>query len=126
MPWLVARGLLTSRSLRWLLFRPYVAHPSDLDARLTAEALRNNGGKGALYAARLTKEINLEQIFAAVRVPVALIWGSEDRLLRESDLVRTRELMNITAEFELDGVGHWPMIESPARLGEILASIDFE
>jgi pimeloyl-ACP methyl ester carboxylesterase len=113
--------ITANQMARSVLFRPFVADPARVDPAVLYDALEDNGGINVLRALCLARQLDFEELMKAARVPVALIWGSRDLLLRESDCVRTSELMHVVGTAELPGIGHWPMLEAPADLGRLLS-----
>jgi pimeloyl-ACP methyl ester carboxylesterase len=65
----------------------------------------------------------LESELHAIRVPVAVLWGADDRTLDVSSLdVFRRELPAATITV-LPGVGHMPMMERPRETARVLAGV---
>ena len=57
---------------------------------------------------------------ADVRVPVLLIWGDRDRMVSHRSAQRVLEALPETTYELLEGVGHCPQVEAPARVTELL------
>ena len=56
-------------------------------------------------------------------VPTAFIWGPADPVSGAHVLTEIRERMPQAAVFELDGVGHWPMLEDPDAVTSALVTV---
>ena len=123
-PQSVARFVTSSALIRKLVFKPFVGSPDQIEPSTLQEALKDAGGRNVARTLCIVPKINLEDLMSQVSVPVSLVWGSNDRLLRPSDHLRASELMNVISRSEIDGVGHWPMLEEPNVLAELLAGYD--
>ena len=55
--------------------------------------------------------------FARYRGPVAIVWGRQDRYLPVAGIERARAVYPHATETLLDGCGHLPQVEMPARVG---------
>lgn len=121
----VVAGFITSQPLvRRVIFRGFVANPDEMNPDEVKEALRDTGGRSVARTLCLVRKTSLEELMKGLNSPVSLVWGESDPLLRPSDLLRARDLMNVVAESEIPGVGHWPMLESPDKLASFLAGYD--
>ena len=56
----------------------------------------------------------------AIRCPTLLIHGAEDRVAPPAAAKRLRDAIEGARLETLPGVGHWPMLEAPARAAELL------
>ncbi len=62
----------------------------------------------------------VESILADLQVPVAIIWGEQDRILPARQLQRLRECLPRAQVHLLAGVGHNPQEEAPAAVNKII------
>lgn len=118
----VLRSIVSNRSVRRVVLLPFVADPGQLDARVLTDALRGSGGLNVARAFCIARETDLARLMSGAQQGVSLIWGSSDRLLRAKDHIRAHELMTVVDTLELEGVGHWPMLEAPELLASALAN----
>jgi pimeloyl-ACP methyl ester carboxylesterase len=57
------------------------------------------------------------------RIPAVVLWGTGDRMLsHEVYADRQREFFDVQAVHRLEGCGHWPFIDEPARVRELILS----
>ena len=71
----------------------------------------------ALHAARWTSA--MEQ----TTVPTAFVWGPDDPVSGAHMLAQIRRRLPTARVFELDGVGHWPMLEDPDAVSSAILSV---
>ena len=116
--------LAKSSVLRTLLLFPFVSNPAKLDGNLLREALKGSGSPNVLAAWKQASRYSVEGSLAGARCPIALIWGSDDRLLADADFDETKALVDVVDHSILDGVGHWPMLEAPEVFGDLLQCYD--
>ena len=58
-----------------------------------------------------------------IKCPVRMLWGTDDEILPwPSAAARWREQLLHADWIELDGVGHYPQLESAAETAELIAS----
>ncbi len=95
---------------RWPAFEGY-----DIDLAKDKSVSRSTGQLLRRVAGR---RVPLEQL-AAILVPVAMIWGTGDRLMRFRIAERTAERMGWPL-FPIDDCGHGPHIERPGVFHEAL------
>jgi pimeloyl-ACP methyl ester carboxylesterase len=115
--------LLSSGFLRRILLWPFVASPSLVDGELLRVALAGNrGGLGVLRILRAVRETGSLDLMRRVVQPVDLLWGSNDRLIPERDIVWSRATLSVERELVLDNCGHWPLIERPEAVADFLIS----
>ena len=71
---------------------------------------------------RLLPEISTAETFdfSLMRVPVLLIWGTRDRMVSHSGAERVAAALPDTDVQLLEGVGHCPQLEAPARVAKLL------
>jgi pimeloyl-ACP methyl ester carboxylesterase len=55
-----------------------------------------------------------------VGCPVLLVWGDRDRMVTHRGAARVTEALPATTYELLEGVGHCPQVEAPARVAELL------
>ncbi|WP_233243900.1 alpha/beta fold hydrolase [Paraconexibacter algicola] len=94
----------------------------DLPARLVAALVRApagcTGGPALIAAAR---EHGWPLQAAAVRCPVRVVWGREDRLLPWPSAARRWQRELVGADWvELDGVGHCPQLDVPVETAALV------
>ena len=84
---------------------------------------RGRAGVAALLAAgrRLLPELTTGAFdLAAVRCPVLLVWGTEDRMIPPSGARVILDALPDTTVELLEGCGHCPQLEAPGRTVELL------
>ena len=121
-PRVVLRTIASSPLLKRVAFWPFAAHPAEIPANRVVETLSGTGSSSVIRILFTAKSIDYSSIISAVAQPVGLIWGSEDPLIAEEDLVRTRQMVKVVREDTIDRCGHWPWLENPAELSSFLAS----
>ena len=70
---------------------------------------------------RLLPELDNPFSLTDVRVPVLLVWGDRDRMVPHRGSRRVIEALPETTYELLEGVGHCPQVEAPARVHELLS-----
>lgn len=115
---LVSRNRLIRKAALW----PYVANPENLDPRMLAMALASNGGRNVLKVLLEAHTLQYIELMRAVPQQVDLVWGAEDHLINGTDIDAARGNMRVRRLEKLPGIGHWPMLERPELLTEILLS----
>lgn len=104
------------RKLTKEIHRQYLEVFRDRDARiLVLHALAR-----ALLGSRAHYQSLLDRIDALRRVPVLIVWGMKDTAFRPYQLERWRSLLPHAAVARIDGAGHWPHEEEPARVIEAI------
>lgn len=122
----LAKFVSHSRLIRNATLWPYVANPSLLDPDMLASALANNGGRNVLKVLLEAHTIRYVTLMRAVPQPVDLIWGTKDHLISEIDINEARSNMQVKRQEKIAGVGHWPMLERPELLTQLLLSFSRE
>lgn len=92
------------------------------------ELLNHNNGKSVLH--RLINYMNERKVFrdrwvgilTETQTPITLINGSSDPVSGANMVARYKELVSSKGIYPLDGVGHYPQFEAPAKVLEIVAS----
>jgi pimeloyl-ACP methyl ester carboxylesterase len=127
-PWFVnavlPRPLLAS-ALEQLWGDPVRLSDAQVDRR--RDLLLIQGGRWALRQQwrQLGAEDEGEALFARLQLPVLLLWGTEDRLAPPAQAQALRSSIPGSQLLLLDGVGHLPQEEAPARsLAAALPFID--
>ena len=116
------RAGLRSRIVRRLSLWPYLADPANAEPELLIQALVHSGGKNPFRLAGVARGTRFDELLAMINVPVWLIYGREDRLIRRQDLL-IRSLVDVIEERVLEDVGHWPMLEKPGDLAAFLSDV---
>jgi pimeloyl-ACP methyl ester carboxylesterase len=114
----------TTRSgTRWLVGRENPRLPADAIDRLY-EIYRPRGTKRAvlkLYRATPAEAMGAQRdAMRALDRPALVMWGTTDAYIPWQQAERQRESFP-SAQIELlEGLGHWPFLEDPARVSELL------
>ncbi len=64
----------------------------------------------------------LDRLYLADQVPTMLIWGSDDPVIPVAHGRNAHEIIAGSRYVELEGSGHWPMLDSPTRVVHELTS----
>jgi pimeloyl-ACP methyl ester carboxylesterase len=75
-------------------------------------------------ARRMLPELRDPFRLATIHVPVLLVWGDRDRLVFARGASRVLEAIPDARLELLEGVGHCPQVEAPARFTELLLEFD--
>jgi pimeloyl-ACP methyl ester carboxylesterase len=111
--------------LRRLALRDIVAHPE----RVSATAARGmlEGAARCQVLHETIAETRRESIFGElgpIDVPVRILYGAEDRLIRwPSCYERMRALLPDAEYVRLDAMGHVPMFDDPERLAQLVLQV---
>ena len=62
-----------------------------------------------------------DRLYLAGRVPTMIVWGDDDRIIPVEHGIRAHEEIEGSRLEVLEGVGHFPHAEDPARFVEVLA-----
>ncbi len=62
----------------------------------------------------------LDRLYLADQMPFLLIWGDEDPVIPVEHGRRAHELVAHSHYVEIEGSGHWPMLDAPERIVEEL------
>jgi pimeloyl-ACP methyl ester carboxylesterase len=118
-------GLLAgSRVVRTVALWPFVARPARLRPDVLRDTLRGTGSLAVLRVLLTARRIDYHGIVSSIPQPVELVLGDRDRLINAEDRIRTRRMVRVTRESTIESCGHWPWVEHPERLAELLAAPD--
>lgn len=118
-------------SVLWILENVSRAETPEVDA-FRRSATKLQGGLKFLddlaYAASGMRTDLLERHFVdqldALRLPVHMVWGGDDRLLSARAGAEAASLMPNCRFSELPGVGHMPIFERPAAVIEAIGDVE--
>ena len=100
------------KKLTRAIHRVYLDVCRDREARvLVLHALARS-----LLASRAHYQSLLDRIGALGRLPVLIIWGMRDSAFQPYQLERWQALLPEAQAARIDGAGHWPHEEDPARV----------
>ena len=104
------------RKLTKDIHRQYLEVFRDRDARvLVLHALAK-----ALLGSRAHYQSLLDRIDALRRIPVLIVWGMNDSAFQPYQLARWQSLLPHATVARIEGAGHWPHEEEPARVVEAI------
>jgi pimeloyl-ACP methyl ester carboxylesterase len=106
--------------LRRLLFWPFSPDPAALPASLLRQAFAHSTNRAGPSALRDAHRLGLRELAVGVNCPATLVWGASDRFLSPTDTTTARAVLLVDVEHELPACGHWPMLEQPIQLAELL------
>jgi pimeloyl-ACP methyl ester carboxylesterase len=67
----------------------------------------------------------LDRLYLADQLPTLIIWGSDDPIIPVEHGRRAHEVVAHSRYVELEGSGHWPMLDAPDRIvSELTSFID--
>lgn len=120
-----AQLLADSEILRKATLWPFVASPGDLDRSALLPALSGNGGASSAIALLGTaRGMDLGSLLRSVQQEVYSVRGESDRLIDQVDIeFYSQNLDRFKQDIQIPGAGHWPMLEQPERLAELLKQI---
>lgn len=132
----VMRALLTSRAplpervvrrgVGEVYRRLAFARPGEAPAELVAMFTSHHPSVGAVkrlrdLGARLLPELTLESFdLERIALPLLLIWGDRDRMVSHEGARHVLAAVPGARHETLDGVGHCPQLEDPARFTDLL------
>jgi pimeloyl-ACP methyl ester carboxylesterase len=118
LPTRMIHSLLRLSVVRRIAYAPIVAYPSRIDPILAAEdALALRRGRGFNSAVRASRSY---QYHGRPTVPVAVAWGTRDRLLLPCQADRARALLPDARHVALPGCGHVPMTDNPDLVATLI------
>jgi haloalkane dehalogenase len=104
------------RKLTKDIHRQYLEVFRDRDARvLVLHALAK-----ALLGSRAHYQSLLDRMDVLRRIPVLIVWGMNDRAFQPYQLERWQSLLPHATVAKIEGAGHWPHEEEPARVVEAI------
>lgn len=104
------------RKLTKEIHRQYLEVFRDRDARvLVLHTLAR-----ALLGSRAHYQSLLDRIGALRRIPVLIVWGMKDSAFQPYQLERWQSLLPDATVESIEGAGHWPHEEEPARVIEAI------
>jgi pimeloyl-ACP methyl ester carboxylesterase len=118
----VIRAITRRPRLRQLVFGGMMANPRALTGRFAAEVVPGLGAPGFLDALTAAAKASANIDPDAIRCPVLLIWGAQDRIL---PLAEARELCRSLLDARLvviEGAGHAPTFEQPEQFNRAVMS----
>lgn len=74
----------------------------------------------ALLGSRAHYQSLLDRIEGLRRIPVLIVWGMKDSAFQPYQLARWQSLLPHATVARIDGAGHWPHEEEPARVIEAI------
>lgn len=64
----------------------------------------------------------LDRLYLADQMPTLIVWGTDDPIIPISHGRRAHEVVPNSRFVEIDGSGHWPMLDAPGRIVSELTS----
>ena len=64
----------------------------------------------------------LDRLYLADQIPTMLIWGADDPVIPVAHGRNAHEIIAGSRYVEIEGSGHWPMLDSPSRVVDELTS----
>ncbi len=122
-PWL--ETIARRPRLRWLFFRDVVAFPSRMDASLALASLEGAAGCAVDgdEVAGLAEQAGDREL-GPIECPVRIALGTRDRLFhRPGHFAKLRRLLPEADWTRLEGLGHVPMSDDPARVAEAILEV---
>src|SRR3954447_14360292 len=102
----------------------YVArHPSRIAADLAYHFMSGAGGPGFMAALDALTDYDFRDRLGDIKVPVLLVWGSEDNLVPVKDADEFERLIPNARKVIVDDTGHVAMLERPETFNDLV--VDF-
>jgi pimeloyl-ACP methyl ester carboxylesterase len=118
------RGSMVKRpGLRRLMMGYIFRHPSLLDADLAYHVMSGSGSPGFIDALDALTDYDFRDRLGDVKVPVLLVWGSEDNLVPVADADEFERLIPDARKVVLEDTGHVAMVERPQTFNDL--AVDF-
>ena len=57
----------------------------------------------------------LDRLYLADQIPTLLMWGTDDPIIPVAHGRNAHEIISRSRYVELEGSGHWPMLDAPLR-----------
>jgi pimeloyl-ACP methyl ester carboxylesterase len=119
-PSAVLRAALARLYVRVAFASPSAVHPNVVSAFTAHHADRAKVATCLEIARRLIPELRDPYELDRIDAPVLVVWGDRDRLVFQRGAERIIAIVPGARLEVLDGIGHCPQIEAPARLTELL------
>lgn len=58
----------------------------------------------------------LDRLYLADQMPTLIVWGSDDPVIPVVHGRRAHDLVSHSRYVEIEGSGHWPMLDAPDRI----------
>jgi pimeloyl-ACP methyl ester carboxylesterase len=114
------RGTLVKRpGLRHAMLAYVVRHPSRIDADLAYHFMAGSDSRGFLSSLDALTDYDFRDRLTEVKVPVLLIWGSDDNLVPVDDADEFERLIPNARKVILEDTGHVPMIERAQTFNDL-------
>src|SRR3954451_21218722 len=97
-----------------------VRHPTLIDADLAYNFMFGSGSPGFLGALDALTDYDFRDRLDDVKVPVLLVWGSDDNLVPVKDADEFERLIPNARKVILDDTGHVPMLERPSAFNDLV------
>ncbi len=120
-PGVVLRAAVARLYRRLAFADPAAIDPQVVDAFTWHHRSRSRVAHYLDIAHRLIPEIRSPFELARIAAPVLLVWGDRDRLVFHRGAQKVLAAVAGSRLELLDGVGHCPQVEAPARVCELLA-----
>jgi pimeloyl-ACP methyl ester carboxylesterase len=119
----MAPKLLATAAGRIAMLAPAVARPRQLTAEegttIVRDYARAPGWRAAVHDVVWGKAEGLER----VRCPVTVLWGTRDMVLPVTGAKRAGQQMPAARVERLEGLGHFPMFDDPARVASAVLEV---
>lgn len=121
--WLL-RTMARSPNFRSMALWPFVAHPRALAPAALIETLTGTGSFAVARILLTAKSIRYREILGGVPQPIDLVVGNKDRLINGDDLSMLQEIVRLRSTHTIEDCGHWPWVETPGQLTQILVDLE--
>jgi pimeloyl-ACP methyl ester carboxylesterase len=117
---LARRSMMVRRAgLRHMMMGYIFRHPSLIAPDLAYHVMSGSESPGFLDALDALTDYDFRDRLDDVKVPVLLVWGSEDNLVPVEDADEFERLIPNARKVILDDTGHVAMIERPATFNDL-------
>ena len=65
----------------------------------------------------------LDRLYLADQIPTLIVWGADDPIIPVAHGRRAHEIVKHSRYVEIEGSGHWPMLDAPDRFVRELTSV---
>jgi pimeloyl-ACP methyl ester carboxylesterase len=115
------RGTMLKRpGLRHLLMAYVFRHPTRLAPDLAYNVMSGSDSPGFIDALDALTDYDFRDRLDDVKVPVLLVWGSEDNLVPVDDADEFERLIPNARKVVLDDTGHVAMLERPSAFNDLV------